>query len=205
MAVTTKVQGQLMDWTKCDETAAIETGALDSGEGQDDDLEGQLNIVMAHMDANANTGTAVGWVLFGKVGTTDEDWRRITQGSATLTTATKQDIAAASGSGQANPDRVEIAATAGFTIGLTAFLYDTGTIGNSCLINIVGVAANDYVQNMDAIVNAYDTDDDFLNVVDEWCINIPNGYSSVKVVFFNNDADSELACRVDYALVATIG
>lgn len=204
MATATKSQGQLMDWTALDETVGVESDVLDSGEGYDDSLQAMLHIVMAHKDTNANTGTP-GCVVFVRVSATDEGWRELVRFSAKITTANGQALNANSGSGEANPERIEVAATANFDgIGNVIFLLDAGTIADSTLVAIKDAVTNDYVVSMDDLVNAYDSSDLIYDVVDEWSVVLPSTTDEAKVLFFNDDADSEFACRVDYSLLDAI-
>lgn len=203
-AVATKSQGELLDWTTLDETVGVESGVLDSGEGLNDNLIGMLHVVMAHSDGNANTGTP-GFVVLIRVSGTDEGWREHVRMLATTTTANAQVLAANSGTSQANPDRIEVAATANFDgIGDCVFLCDEGDITNSCLVFIKDVVTNDYVQNIDDLVGDYDTSDYLYDVVDQWDIELPAGIDEAKVLFFNDDSDSEFAVRVDYSFVDAI-
>lgn len=198
-----KSQGQLMDWTALDETVGVESGILDS-EGYDDSIHAMLHITMAHKDANANTGTP-GCIVLVRAGTTDEHWVEWRRLLATTTTANGQVLAAASGSGQANPERIEVAATANFEgIGDRVFLHDAGAIANSTVVTIKDFVSNDYVENIDELVGAYDTSDYLYDVVNEWSVELPAGCDEAKVLFFNDDADSEFACRVDYSFVDDI-
>jgi hypothetical protein len=204
MATATKSQGQLLDWTLLNETVGVESTVLDSGEGYDTDLNAMLHVTMAHIDANANTGSP-GFVVLVRVSATDEGWREFIRLSASTTTAAAQVLAAASGLGQGSPERIEVAATANFDgIGDMAFLLDAGTLADSCLVFIKDVVANDYVENIDELVNAYDTSDYLYDVVDQWSIELPPGCDEAKVLFFNDDTDSEFACRVDYSFVDAI-
>ena len=204
MASATKSQGELLDWTLLTDDAGVESTVLNSGEGYDDSLQAMLHVTMAHADANANTGTP-GFVVLIRVSGTDEGWREFIRLSATITTANGQVLAAASGSGQANPERIEVAATANFDgIGDVAFLKDVGTLVDSCLIVIKDVVTDDYVENIDELVNTYDSADYLYDVVDQWNIELPISCDEAKVLFFNDDADSEFACRVDYTMVDAI-
>lgn len=204
MATATKSQGQLMDWTLLDDTVGVESGLLNAGEGYNDSIQAMLHIVMAHKDGNANTGTP-GCVVFIRVSGTDEGWRELVRFNATTTTANTQILAAASGASQANPERIEVAATANFDgIGDVAFLFDAGDITNSALVAIKDFVANDYVVNMDDLVGDYDNADSLFDVVDEWHVVLPSTTDEVKVLFYNDDADSEFACRVDYSLLDAI-
>ena len=205
MATATKSQGQLLDWTLLTDDAGIETDILDDTQGYDNSIQAMLHVTMAHYDANANTGTP-GFIVLIRAGTTDEHWVKWNRYSATTTTANAQVLAAASGSGQGNPERIEVAATANFDgIGDRVFLADKGAITNSTVVTIKDFVSNDYVESMDALVGAYDTSDYLYDVVDEWNIELPMGCDEAKVLFYNDDADAEFAVRVDYSFVDSIG
>lgn len=204
MATATKSQGQLMDWTLLDETVGIESAALNAGEGYDDSLQAMLHIAMAHQDANANTGTP-GCIVLVRVSGTDEGWREYIRFNATTTTANTQGLDAASGSGEANPERVHVTLTANFqTIGDVIFLKDVGTLANSAIVTILDWVTDDYIISMDDLVNTYDAADEVYDVVDMWDVVLPTSIDEAKVLFYNDDADSEFACRVDYSLVDAI-
>jgi len=204
MATATKSQGELLDWTLLSDDIGVESNALDSGEGYDDSLKAMLHVTMAHADANANTGSP-GFVVLVRVSGTDEGWREFIRLAATITTANGQILAAASGSGQGNPERIEVAATANFDgIGDAVFLKDVGTLADSCLVFIKDFVTDDYVENIDELVNAYDNADYLYDVVDQWNIELPISCDEAKVLFFNDDADSEFAVRVDYSFVDAI-
>ena len=204
MATSTKSQDELLDWTILDETIGIESAILNAGEGLNDNLVGMLHVTMAHCDANANTGTP-GFVVLIRVSGTDEGWREYIRMSATITQANAQVLAANSGTSQPNPDRIEVAATANFDgIGDMVFLCDEGDITNSCIVFIKNYVANDYVTNIDNLVGDYDTSDYLYDVIDQWNIELPLGIDEAKVLFFNDDSDSEFAVRVDYSFVDAI-
>ena len=40
---------------------------------------------------------------------------------------------------------------------------------------------------------------DIYQVVSQWNIRLPNGSDEAKILFYNQDADANYACRVDYA------
>lgn len=204
MATSSKSQGALLDWTALAGSSLVETGVLDSGEGLNDNISGNLHVVMCHKDTNANTGTP-GFSVLVRVDGTDEGWRELVRLFADPTTATTEVLAANSGNGQVNPERIEVADTTGFTeLGKRIFLLDAGDITASCLVTISAVATNDYIQSMDDLVNAYDTSDSVFDIVDEWTVALPDGVDEAKVVFFNDDADSTFAVRVDYSFVDSI-
>jgi len=208
MADYTKINGQLMDLSTCDDTGGVptlETPELDSGEGLNDAIETQLQIDVAHQDANDAGTNNLEVIILGKSGTTDEDWHEIMRFQASGGQANAQILAAASGSGQANPNRIEVAATANFeTPGDLYFLKDVGSLADSCIVFNKDYIVNDYVEAIDDLVNAYDNADYLYDIVDQWSITLPPGFQSVKVLFANPDGDATYACRVRYTMVTDI-
>lgn len=199
-------QGQLQDWQELTVAAAIVTAELDTGEGLDgSQISAILHIDMANSTTDAITAGTAGAKVFVQSGTTAEDWHLWTSVSATGGTANRQVLAAASGNGQANADRIELAATANFDgIGDVAFLQDEGTMADSTLVIIEDVVTNDYTQNFTDLANAYDTSDYIYDVVDQWNIKLPDGCQGAMVVFWMSDADGDIACRVRYEIVTDI-
>lgn len=208
MADYTKTQGQLMDWTLLDDTGGVpslESPALDSGESLDSSLLATLHIDMCHADAN-DAGTAnASYIVWGKSGTTDEDWHKLFEGQADAGQANGQVLAAASGSGQANPNRIEVAATANFqTPGDSYFLKDVGTLADSCIVVNKDYVLNDYIECIDDLVNAYDTADYVYDIVNQWSLQLPGDLQAVRVTFHNPDGDATYACRVRYTMVTDL-
>ena len=119
--------------------------------------------------------------------------------------ANGQILAAASGSGQANPDRIEVGSTTNFeTPGDKYFLKDVGTLADSCIVWNKDFVNDDYVQALDDLVNAYDNADYLYDIVDQWNINLPASVQAANVVFFNQDGDATYACRVRYTIITAI-
>jgi hypothetical protein len=208
MADYTKTQGQLMDWTTLDDTGGVpslESPALDSGEALDSSIEAHFHIDVCHQDANDASTNNVEVVVWGKSGTTDEDWHEIARLAATGGTANGQILAAASGSGQANADRIEVAATANFQDpGDVYFLKDAGVLANSCIVLNKDYVSNDYVEAMDDLANAYDTADYLYDIVDQFTITLPSSLQAARVTFHNPDGDATYACRIRYTLVTAM-
>lgn len=202
MADYTNAAGaQLLDWTTLDDTGAVPT-TESSALTVDTNIGTTLHIDMCHQDANDASTNYAGAIVFVKSGTTDEDWHEFVRLQATGGQANAQVLAAASGSGQANPDRIEVAATANFqTPGAKYFLKDVGTLADSCIVTNKDYVSNDYVEAMDDLVNAYDSSDYLYDIVDQWNVFIPGemGIKSVKVFFYNTDGDATYACRVRYS------
>lgn len=203
----TKAQGILLDWSLLDDTGGIPflaTPELNSGENLDSAIHTFLHIDIAHIDANAVTaGSEAKIIVWIKSGTTNEDWHVHHILEATGNTANVQILAAASGSGQGNPERIEVAATANFQIpGDIYFLWDAGTIANSCIVCNKTYAINDYVTHINDLVNAYDNADYLVNIIDSFPpLLLPDSIQASKITFHNPDGDANYACRVHYTQV----
>ncbi|KKL48196.1 hypothetical protein LCGC14_2327970, partial [marine sediment metagenome] len=63
-----------------------------------------------------------------------------------------------------------------------------------------GVFSNDIsITVIDDITETKENTADIYQVVSQWNIKLSNGNDEAKVVFYNQDADANYACRVDYA------
>lgn len=200
MADFTKVDGQLINWSVLVAAASgaahfVETSIFEIP----DDIKITLHIDMCHKDTN-DAADPAGVSVFIRSGTTNEDWHELCKYEATGGTALGVVLAAASGQGEANPDRIEVAATSNFqTAGDKYFLMDAGTLGGSCIVVNKGYKTNDYIVSMDPLLNAYDTSDYIYNIVDQWNIRVPSTVKAAKVIFWNTDADATYACRARYS------
>ncbi len=208
----TKTQGILTDWTAVpvhvtdgSATNGLESAVLDSGESLDSAVLAIIHIDMCHAATTTATAGSAGVIVFVKSGTTDETWHEFIRFPMTAGTANSQSLAATSGSGQGNPERVELALTTNFeTAGDVYFLKDAGTLANSCLVTNIGYKDDDYLISMDNLVNTYGTDDYLIDIVEQWSIALPSTVQAAKVFFFNNDTDAHYAARVHYTLVTDI-
>lgn len=209
MANFTKSSGQLMDWTLLDDTGAVptlETSELDSGESLDVAIETILHIDICSVDTNAKAN-AVEVIVLIKTGTTDDDWSEHLRVSASTTTSTSENIAADSGLGETNPDRVEVASTTGFiTPGQKFFVKDASTLADSTIAFIKDYVSNDYIEVFDDLLHKYlsATPDVIYDIIDQWNIVLPAPLAAAKVIFANDDADANYACRVRYTMVTAI-
>ena len=207
MSDLTKTQGQLMDWSTLDDTGGVpflETSELGSVEDLDSALGAVLHIDMAHQDTNA-AGNLAHCKIWIKSGSTDEDWHEFISLTATDGTANSQQLDANSGSGQANPDRIQVASTTNFeTPGDKYFLKDVGDLTNSCIVVNKDYVNDDYVVHMDDLVGAYDSSDFLYDVIDQWSILLPSTIQAAKVTFHNEDSDATYACRVRYTIITDI-
>lgn len=208
MADYTKTSGQLMDWSTLDDTGGVpflESSEIGSGEN----LDGSIECIL-HIDAALTAGVAgdpAYCSILIKSGITDEDWHPYISFQLTGGTANFETLNQNSGAGQANPDRIEVAATADFqTPGDKYYLRDSSNILNSCIVINKDYVLNDYIQVMDDLVNAYDGGSDWISdIVDQWNVTLPPTISAAKVIFYNTDADSNYNCKVRYTIVTEIG
>jgi hypothetical protein len=193
-----------LDWTLLDDTDSdapfTTTGAVTCA----DDMQVMLHIDVAHLDANTpGTVTVAIWV---RAGATDESWHRLDSYTCGTTTATKEDLATVSGNGQANEDRIEVADTSDWDTGdeEVLFLYDTGSLTNSCLVVVSGWADDDYYVVDHDLINGYDTADDLLDDVNMTTVLLPAGVCAYKVNFHNNDEDATYGVRVEETKVTDL-
>lgn len=204
MADITPGSGQIMNWTLLDDTGAVptlETSELtEATHSISSSLSFTLHIDMCHADSNA-AGDSAGFnvLINSSVGVhSDEDWHLLggmsyeaTGGSAILTA-----LAATSGAGETNPERVELATTANYnTPGAAYFILDN-TIANSEIVYNQDTVTDDYIEAMDDMSQVHDASDCIFNIVDHWDIQLPQGIQKAKVQFWNKDADATYACRV---------
>ena len=194
----TKSQGQLYDWTLLDDTGGtphLETGV----HTYTDTLSSVLNIVMVNIGAVADAGS-VGFMIFTRYGAADDGWRLLIELKADVAVAVTIDVDAQAASAQAV---IPLSATTNFDeparIGDTFFLRDV-VLANSELVVWGGVFSNDVsITVIDDITETKENTADIYQVVSQWNIKLPNGNDEAKVVFYNQDADANYACRVDYA------
>jgi hypothetical protein len=194
----------ILDWTLLDDTDSnapfTTTGAVTCA----DDMQVMLHIDVAHLDANTpGTVTVAIWV---RAGATDESWHRLDSYTCGTTLAVKEDLAAVSGNGQANEERIEVADTSDWDTGdeEVLFLYDTGSLTNSCLVVVSGWADDDYYVVDHDLINGYDTADDLLDDVNMTTVLLPAGVCAYKVNFHNNDADATYGVRVEETKVTDL-
>lgn len=207
MATITKTNGQLMDWSLLDDTAAnpfLETNEIGSNESLDSCLDCILHIDMCHYDDNEADDPAYCEVMI-KSGATDEDWHSLITFQATGGTAGKQNLDATSGSGEANPERIYVGSTTNFeTVGDKYWLRRAADITESCIVINKYFANDDYIVAMDNLVNTYYSTDPIYNIVDQWNVRLPREVQAAKVIFYNTDSNARYACRVRYNMSNSI-
>lgn len=195
----TKSQGQLYNWTLLDDvggTPYLETGV----HTYTDTLSSTFNVAMVNIGAAADAGS-VGFKIFVRYGAAEDGWREWIDYRADVDVAVTVALDLEAASGQAV---IAVAATAGFDavtqIGDTYFLKDA-TLANSELVIWGGVHADaDTLTVIDNLVRTHATaTSSMYAVVSQWNIRLPNGNDEAKVVFYNQDADANYACRIDYA------
>jgi hypothetical protein len=195
----TKSQGQLYPWTLLDDvggTPYLETGV----HTYTDTLSSTLNVAMVNIGAVADA-SSVGFKVFVRYGAADDGWRLWRDLKADVAVAVTTVLDAESAAAQAV---INVTATAGFDavtqIGDTYFIKDA-TLANSELVIWGGVHADAAtITVIDNLVRTHAvTTSSLYAVVSQWPIYLPNGCDEAKVVFYNQDADANYACRVDYA------
>lgn len=210
MATLTVAQGQVLDWTLLDDTGTDDpyagTGEVSVTAGA---LKWTLRIVVAHTDTNDGSTNYVTVSVMVQAGSNDndEDWREILSQQAGGGQATAEALDANSGSGQANPEQIKVAATTDWDTGLgeNLFLLDAGILADSCLVKIRGWSDADYYINAWELENAYDSADSLFDGVDFINVQLPEGTEKYLVTFHNSDGDATYAVRVDYDAVLEIG
>ncbi len=201
----TNLQGQALDWTLLDDIGSdnpfVTTGSIDLS----DYVKTTLSLVVAHADANAagaNIVTIKILALFGTDLANTEDWRTVGILTAGGGTAVKEDIAATSGFGEANPERIEVADTTDWDTGLgeRLFILDA-TPANSELVHVAGWADNDYYKAAASLTKSHANTADLLDGVTEQTFELPKGAQYFRIMFFNSDDDATYYVRCDYIAV----
>lgn len=203
-ADATKSQGELYDWTLLDDTAGtmyLETGT----HTYTDAISSTLNVCMVNIGAVADA-SSVGFKVFVRYGAADDGWREFRDFKADVAVGVSTTLDLEAASGQAV---LAVAATSGHDavtqIGDTYFLQNA-TLANSELVIWGGVHADaDTLTVIDNLVATHAvTTTKLWAVVSQWDVMLPNGCDEAKVLFYNQDADANYACRVDYANVDDI-
>ncbi len=197
----TKSQGELYDWTLLDDVGATPAMHLETGvHSYTGTLESVLNVVMVNIGAVADAGS-VGFKVFVRYGAADDGWREWQDRKADVAVGVSTTLDLEAASAQAV---LAVAATAGHDsvgqIGDTYFLHNA-TLANSELVIWGGVHADaDTLTVIDNLVATHAvTTTKLWAVVSQWHVLLPNGCDEAKVLFYNQDADANYACRVDYA------
>ena len=201
----TKSSGAVkLDWTLLDDTASdapfASTGAVTCA----DDMQVMLHIDVCHLDTDSPGTVTVS--IWTRAGATNENWHRLDSYMCGTTLSVKEDLAAASGDGQANAERIEVADTGDWDTGSeeALFLYDTGTLVNSCIVVIDGWVDADYYTADHDLVNVYDSADDLLDDVSMTSILLPAGVIAYKINFYNSDDAATYAVRVEETKVTDL-
>lgn len=189
----TKAVAQIDNWTAIAGDTSIKSSAITLT----DDIQSVLHIDAASTSTNAVTANenllVFVWI---KSGATDEFWHLFVQVSHSGTTAATQALAAASGPAQANPDRVELAATANFDAQGGVYFLKDATLSESEIVCGLDATSNDYLQCMTNLVRDHDTGDALFNQVSQWNIAIPGPVTAAMVTFHNRDDDATYAARI---------
>ena len=196
--------GEVLNWTLLDDKGSA-TPWVDSGE-VDFSNAGLLNlhISMAQCNTTAIATEAV-MKVWGKSGTTHDDWHLITQGGYGTIPSGKIDMSKGITSGEYS---CGIGDTTGCeTWGQRVFLQHA-TLANS-MVNVLRDWSNDgplFFLNP-ATVDFTSTGDVLCPTggvspgVAQWNVEIPDGFQVAKVTFHNPDDDANYACRVQWTKV----
>lgn len=198
-ADVTKSQGELLDWTLLDDTASAAMSVETSVHTYTDTISSTLSVAMVNIGAVADA-SSVGFKIFVRYGAADDAWREFIDLKADVAVAVTIDVDAEAAAAQAV---IPLSATTNFDeparIGDTFFIKDA-TLANSELVTWGGTFSNDVsITVIDNLVATHANTADIYQVVSQWNIRLPNGCDEAKVLFYNQDADANYACRVDYA------
>jgi hypothetical protein len=181
-------------WAAVAANSSWESGAI----SMDATIGKTIAIDIASTSTNAVTaGQELLITIWAKSGADDDMWHVYRQYKHSGATAATQVLAAASGPEQANPDRVELADTSNFDDhGSVYFLQDADAIGESEIVCCLDVAANDYMQAIDALVRDHDTDDAMFNIVSQTPVRLNDDFTTYRVTAHTQDDNATYAIRV---------
>ena len=194
MAAATKANTEVDDWTAAAKDTVTEGSAADVSTT----LDAALFVTVVHTDANANAlGVLV--TVQGRFGAEDEDWRdlytlRMGAGTASTTTINDADVNAA---------ETTITITAGTPTTGERWWIEDGTLVNSEVVTTTSKASTTWTV-LDGLANDHADGLSIFDTVAEKLFPLPNSVSTARVVFANDDADAEMAFRVDLAEMSAI-
>ena len=200
MADATKAQGSTA-WIQIPDTVtdspSATTGSIDFGAGSVDEM---LNIKIAPQDTNTTTAGSL-TVRVEVLNENVSEWELHQTFTAGAGTATKEDIAAQSASGQPN---IQVADTSDWDTGLgeRLIIYDNADYTKSEIVEIKGWVDNDYYIAQDNLVNTHENTADLLNGVQEFNVVLPNGIRYARVNIHNSDDDANFIFKVGYSYVS---
>ncbi len=199
MAVATKTPTQVDDWT------ALVAGAFGKGSEADvsSTLEQALMVTVVHADADANANGVLVKVQ-ARAGENDEDWKNlyppIRMGAGQAITRT---LDAEATSPTAVVPLTDASGTIFEALG-TAFFILNGTIVNSEVVTVSAFTTTASVTGTDNLKNTQQNGLSAFTGVAEKFFPIPGSVHPVRVLFFNDDADADMAWRVDLAEMSSI-
>lgn len=198
MATLTKSTEQALDWTSLVATANGRTPDIDLTT----DLEAGLMVTVCPVEAVA-LADGILVIVEGRFGGPgDEDWRdlytlRMAAGTANTIDV---DVQAAAGA-----TVLPISATANFdTAGDKFFCRNSVALENSEVVRNADTAVNVSITLADGLENTQQTSADLFDIVAEKYFPIPNTVDIVRVTYVNDDADCDVAIRVDVVRVTEI-
>ena len=207
MADYTKSEGQILDWVLLDDFASNAPFVETTVQTKSDEIAHLLNVVVAHADAVDCATSFVIIKVLTRTGADDEAWRVITELQSGGGQAATEGLDAASGSGEANPERIYVDGTLKLDdadCGTTLFLQDVNTLTDSCLVEIKGWVDGDYYICAWNLVRTYDGDDAVYDGVSQHTVLIPASAQYYNVMCWNTHGTGTYAVRVDYTEVTAI-
>ena len=194
---------QLQDWATLDDTGSatpwLETSQVDISS----DIRCMLHIDLCQ-DNTVAVSNEPEVIVWGKTGSSDEDWAEIVRLGGGTTPPGKIDINTGMG---ASDSSMTINDTTGCEIhGQKVFLKHT-TLANSMLNTLVDFSNNVGLWFLDAAVSDYTSTADVLCStagirgagINQWSVRIPEEFWAAKVSAHNRDADANYALRVRYS------
>ncbi len=198
MAAATKSNTQIDDWT------AVEATALFRGveANVSTTLNAGLMVTVVHTEAVANALGALVTVQ-GRFGANDEDWHDLYSLRMGIGTAVTLTLDAEAASGQRVVPMTS--PTTNFeTVGMRIFIHD-GTLANSEVAKISSWVEDVSLTVLDNLANTHANAVPIFSLVDEKFFPLPDSVSTARVLFLNDDADSDLAIRTDLSAMTAIG
>ena len=198
---------QLLDWNTLNDTGSA-TPYLESGQA---DISSQISCLF-HIDMAQENTTAISDTAFckvwGKSGSTDEDWHEIAKLTYGTVASTQIDVSGGADAADVSMacDTTKWSAT---MLGSKVFVHNVGTEANSFIATVVDFTTTvNELWLMDGAGTDTTTADKIycltvspFSAVAQWNVRIPEEMWAAKASFHNPDADANYACRVRYTMI----
>ena len=195
MAAATKSTQIRTDW----EAIAPAGSTLSLDIDVSTDLVSGVTATVVHTDANANAlGVLV--TIDGRMGPNDEDWSELYTLRLGVGTAATIDV-----DDTTSGFTVPVSATANFETLWDRYFLKDSTLINSEIIRNNGFSSDVQINTLDALENVHANTADVYTLVADKYFPIPPELSTVRVLFLNDDADSNVAVRVAVTRQTAIG